>query len=90
MNILQKSLLFLLLIFASGLVQSEACTYREAIMALERGNTPRGMALMQIASKDGDRRASDFLALKDYRFEGETPTNSLRQQSLISLNRADP
>ena len=90
MSLLQKSLLFLLLLFASGLVQAGACTYREAIMAFERGNTYRGMALMQMARKDGDQRASDYLALKGQRFEGETPTNSSRLQSLISLNRADP
>lgn len=59
-------------------------------MAFERGNTPRGMALMQMARKDGDRRASDYLALKGYRFESETPKNSSRLKSLVSLNRADP
>ena len=89
-NLLQKSLLFLLLLISSGLVQAGACTYREAIMAFERGNTHRGMALMQMAGKDGDRRASDYLALRGNRFEGETSTNNSRLQSLISLNRADP
>ena len=39
-----------------------ACTYSEAIMALERGNTVRGMALLRMASRDGDPRATRRLA----------------------------
>ena len=39
-----------------------ACTYREAIMALTRGNSVRGLALMNMAAKDGDWRATQFLA----------------------------
>jgi hypothetical protein len=45
---------------------AEACTYREAIMALERGNVDRGLALMRMASRDGDRRAERYLLEQDY------------------------
>lgn len=45
---------------------AEACTYREAIMALERGNVDRGLALMRMASRDGDRRAVSYLLEQDY------------------------
>lgn len=45
---------------------AEACTYREAIMALERGNVDRGLALMRMASRDGDRRAENYLLAQDY------------------------
>lgn len=41
-----------------------ACTYREALMAMERNNTVRGMALMRMASADGDVRATAFLAAR--------------------------
>lgn len=43
-----------------------ACTYREAVMAMEQGNTVRGLALMRMASRDGDRRADDFLLNRGY------------------------
>jgi len=47
----------------SASVMAEACSYREAIMAFERGNEVRGMVLMQMANRDGDVRASEYLAL---------------------------
>lgn len=50
----------------SSLAHAEACTYREAMMALERGNVDRGMALMRMASRDGDLRAATFLRGQDY------------------------
>lgn len=50
---------------ASGAVFAEACTYREALMALEQDNALRGMALMRMAQRDGDQRASDYLARYD-------------------------
>lgn len=53
---------FFLLLAASGTSHADACTYREAIMALEQGNAVRGMALMRMASRDGDSRAIGFLA----------------------------
>jgi hypothetical protein len=45
---------------------AEACTYREALMALERGNVDRGLALMRMASRDGDQRAESYLREQDY------------------------
>ncbi|MCF6209781.1 MAG: hypothetical protein L3J88_09325 [Gammaproteobacteria bacterium] len=39
-----------------------ACSYREAIMALQQGNPVRGMALLRMARRDGDLRASLYLA----------------------------
>jgi len=39
-----------------------ACTYHEAVEALEQGNLIRGMALMNMASRDGDPDAIHFLA----------------------------
>jgi hypothetical protein len=49
----------------SGTVWAEACTYREALMALEQGNSVRGLALMRMARRDGDRRAEDYLLRRD-------------------------
>jgi hypothetical protein len=50
-----------LLLAVSAASQAGACTYREAIMAMERGNTVRGIALMRMASRDGDDRAIRYL-----------------------------
>ncbi len=63
-----RSLIFavpLLLLFtfsASAQVPAAACSYREGIMALQQGNQIRGMALLRMASRDGDVRASRYLA----------------------------
>ena len=43
------------------LASAEPCTYREAIMAYQNGNTVRGDALMKIAANDGDNRAVVYL-----------------------------
>lgn len=66
---------------------AEACTYREAIMALEQGNSPRGMALMRMASSDGNSRAAEFLMR-----QGDiaaTPTTNLliEARAKISINK---
>jgi hypothetical protein len=93
MHFFQKSFLFLLVIFASGLVQASACTYREAIMALERGNTTRGMALMRMANRDGDKRAGDYLIMNyviTKSDQSETLAIDSPQKPLISLNRVEP
>lgn len=51
------------LLFAFGTpVLAGACSYSEAIMALQQGNQVRGMALLRMASRDGDPRASRYLA----------------------------
>lgn len=43
----------------------EACTYNEAILALNKGNQVRAMALMRMAARDGDIRAENFLGFND-------------------------
>ena len=68
LSFLQKSLLLLLLL-VSGSALAGACTYGEAIMALEQGNTVRGMALMRMANRDGDERASRYLVVKGRQFK---------------------
>jgi hypothetical protein len=96
MGFFQKSLLFLPLLLASGLVTSgsalaEACTYGEAIMALEQGNTVRGMVLMRMANRDGDERANRYLVLGGHQFgKIEMTARNLSQQPLLSLNRVNP
>ncbi len=52
------------LVFAglAATAQAESCSYSEAIMALQQGNTVRGMALLRMASRDGDPRATRHLA----------------------------
>lgn len=101
MNSLQKSLLILLFLVggsvACGSALAEACTYREAIMALERGNTVRGLALMRMANRDGDEQASRYLAMRDRQLEKtgsektEMAVSYLPQRSpLLSLNRVYP
>lgn len=89
----QKITLLILLAVVSGSVYAGgACTYREAIMALERGNAVRGMALMRMAYRDGDDRASQYLAKNDLPVENpvENPAVASIQQgkALISLNQA--
>ncbi|MCF6338412.1 MAG: hypothetical protein L3J84_10760 [Gammaproteobacteria bacterium] len=42
-------------------VYAGSCAYREAMMALEKGNAVRGLALMRMASRDGDHRAERYL-----------------------------
>ena len=48
-----------------GEVYADACTYGEAVMALKQGNAVRGLALMRMASRDGDRRAERYLRSQD-------------------------
>lgn len=40
---------------------AEACSYNEAILALKGGNEIRGMALLNMAVRDGDQRAVKYL-----------------------------
>lgn len=86
------TLVFLLLLagFSSSVYSAGACTYREAIMALERGNAVRGMALMRMAHRDGDERASQFLAKKDFSIETTSVASSQNDNPLVSLNQAAP
>ncbi|MBL1276447.1 MAG: hypothetical protein COB30_010190 [Ectothiorhodospiraceae bacterium] len=61
-TVLLNTVFLLITSLMSGVVLAAACTYGEAQMALEQGNTVRGMALMRMASHDGDRRANNYLA----------------------------
>ncbi len=99
MDFLQKSLLFLLFLVcgsvASGSALAGACTYREAVMALEQGNTIRGMALMRMANRDGDERASRYLIVmdrlvRDRQFGIAIAASVPSLQPLLSLNRVNP
>ena len=49
-----------------------------------------GMALMRMAERDGDAKASQYLATKDYRPES-IPSRSIRvDMTLIGLNQNKP
>ena len=69
MDALRKSLKVLFGIaatIAAFAVHAEACTYNEALMAFQQGNTVRGQALLRMAAKDGDQRAvAMFAAMKE-------------------------
>jgi len=43
-------------------VFAEACTYDEAIQALQKGNHIRAVTLLHMAARDGDKRASKLMA----------------------------
>ncbi|KPJ92553.1 MAG: hypothetical protein AMJ53_09145 [Gammaproteobacteria bacterium SG8_11] len=69
MNKIQRLLklaLFICGAFNASLVNAEACTYNEALMAFQQGNIVRGQALITMAAKDGDQRAiALFAALQE-------------------------
>lgn len=58
-------------------------------MALERGNSVRGMALMRMAQRDGDIRASQFLAKQDYPVKTAAQDSKSDNNSLVSLSQGD-
>lgn len=68
------SSLFLFLLVGASSVLAGACAYSGALMAMERGNAVRGMALMRMASRDGDPRAAQYLAarVRDHDSIGES------------------
>lgn len=72
---------FLLAVFVSNPLQAAACTYHEAVIALGQGNNVRGMVLMRMARRDGDERASRFLA-------GLLKEKDLRQE-VTSVSQGD-
>jgi len=45
-------------------VYAAACSYNEAILALKSGNEIRGVALLNMAARDGDLRAVEYLAAR--------------------------
>jgi len=88
MKPLLKIALPVLLVLVVGLpstseVYAGSCAYGEAMMALEKGNTVRGLALMRMASRDGDRRAENYLREQDYDV-AELPA-FVKGQRLLSL-----
>ena len=56
-------------------VRVVVCIYGEVVLAFERGNEVRGLALMEIAVREGDQRAVHFLTLKYGKEDqgGQTP-----------------
>ncbi len=67
---IKMAILTLLLVLVGSLpsvseVYADSCAYREAMMALDKGNAVRGLALMRMASRDGDRRAERYLREPD-------------------------
>ncbi len=58
---LRLSALLLAFVFPA-MSHGEACTYDEALMALQNGNLIRAHTLMRMAARDGDRRALHYLA----------------------------
>lgn len=87
MRVVRTILSITCLAMLSGAAWAEACTYREALMALEQGNALRGMALMRMASNDGDQRASQFLAENDHLI-AQTPANANLQSANARLPSA--
>lgn len=62
----------------------QACTYNEALLALQQGNTIRGQALMKMAASDGDQRAVKFLAS----FETLAEKQGIEKLPLVSTAQA--
>ena len=87
MTCLKKLPLICLICSLSGAVMAGSCAYREALMALEKGNVVRGMALMRMADRDGDRRASHYLATRDSQFQPSSTNNRDVNISVISLRQ---
>jgi hypothetical protein len=74
----------------SASVMAEACTYREAIMAFERGNDVRGMVLMQMANHDGDVRATEYLAQSFRRQEPVLTATTISPSLAASIKGINP
>jgi len=67
-------IIFIFLIILSFNCFAEACTYNEAIAALQHNNQHRGLNLMRMAAKDGDERAILYL-------------NTMNTKNKIALNQ---
>lgn len=56
------------ILIATGLLlfstygMAAACSYNEAIMALQQGNQQRALVMLEMAARDGDSRAAVKLA----------------------------
>ena len=91
MSYLLKPTLLMLCMLSLGNVSSnvmaEACTFREALMAIEKGNTVRGMALMRMASRDEDLRATEHLMAKDFQINSVSMGDQQLKKPTLSLNK---
>ena len=86
----QSVFLLALAVTSSSAFSAGACTYQEAIMALEQGNSVRGMALMRMAYNDGDERAGRFLASKNIIVRSSPATSKPHADQLVGLTQAKP
>jgi hypothetical protein len=67
---LLKVMLFIGGFVGASVVNAEACSYNEALMAFQQGNSVRGQALLSMAAKDGDQRAVRLLSALQEVFDG--------------------
>lgn len=74
----------------SASVMAEACTYRKAIIAYERDDDVRGMVLMQMANRDGDVRATEYLAQSFQRQEPVLNSTSTSPSLAALIKRINP
>ncbi|MGD8558892.1 MAG: hypothetical protein PVF34_09250 [Gammaproteobacteria bacterium] len=66
-------------------VHAEACTYSEAMMALNNGNLVRGQALMKMAARDGDARAVTFVTAFANAMDHTNDVSKALQDTLAKL-----
>jgi len=71
--------------FISTQVHAEACSYDEAVLALQRGNTVRAHALLKMAASDGDKRAQRLVASLQHPTSPTTPTTKEKQHPYWAL-----
>jgi len=72
----------------SGAIFAQACTYDEAIMALKQGNQTRGFALLRMAARDGDQRATHKLAqiANDTFVKAQIGSEQFENDSAVKIN----
>lgn len=66
-------------------VYAEACTYSEAMMALNNGNLVRGQALMKMAARDGDTRAVTFITAFANSMDQSNDVGQALRDTLVKL-----
>lgn len=79
-------LMIFMLFFVSTQVHAEACSYDEAILALQRGNTVRAHALLKMAASDGDKRAQRLVATLQLPTIAATQTSNSAVRSLAQFS----
>ena len=81
-----------MLFFSSTQVHAEACTYDEAILALQQGNAVRAHALLQMAARDGDARAQQMVSALEIPLAIDKQNQELQRKlsaPLISISHSD-